>query len=141
MSYSQGKKLPEEITSNIMDTSKYNERVEKTKLALRRFQNYYTQYKYKLPDEWSVNSFQDFINIFHPIYQNKDLMNEDWFSEYHKMLFIDFLYEFRHVFGEYTGSQIGKGHDDFVLHVVKTVNQQLISPLEEMKKIKNSFIY
>ena len=140
MSYSQEKKLPEEITNNIMDTSKYNERVKKTKLALVAFKNYYSQYKYRLPDDWSVNSFQEFINILNPIFENKDLINEAWFSEYHKMLFTDFLHEFRQVFGEYTGSQIGKGHDGFVLHVVKTVNQQLISPLEEMKKLKNSII-
>lgn len=140
MSYSQEKKLPEEITSNIMDTSKYNERVEKTKIALRRFKNYYSQYRHKHPDYWTVNSFQDFINILNPIFENKDLINEPWFSDYHKILFIEFLYEFRSVFGEYTGSQMGRGHDDFVLHVVKTVNQQLISPLEEMKKIKKSII-
>ena len=126
--------IPEEIEPNIMDTKIYLERIKKTKKSLNVFKNYYAQFKYKLPDDWTVNAFQDFINIFVPIYENKDLMNEPWFKEHHKMLFRDFLFEFRQVFGEYIARQLGKGHDDFVYNVIKTVNQQLINRLEEMKK-------
>tara|TARA_B100000963_G_C22635213_1_gene677235 strand:+ start:127 stop:531 length:405 start_codon:yes stop_codon:yes gene_type:complete len=126
--------LPEEITENIIDTKKYFERVEKTKLALRRFERYYRQYKYILPEEWSVNSFQDFINIFIPIFENKDLVNEVWFKEYHKLLFQEFLVEFCVVFNKYTVLQYGKGYDDFVLKVIKVVKHNLILPLSEMKR-------
>ncbi len=126
--------LPEEIEPNIMDTNIYIERVKKTKRSLNTFKNYYAQFKYKLADGWTVNDFQDFINIFTPIYENKDFMNESWFKEHHKMLFKNFLFEFRQVFGEYIARQLGKGHDDFVYNVIKTVNQKLINPLEEMKK-------
>ena len=127
--------IPEDISRDIVDTKEYLERVEKTKKSLRRFENYYySYYRYKYPDDWTVNSFQDFINIFTPIYENKDLISELWFQQYYKMLFKDFLIEFRSVFGEYMGRQFGKGNDDFVFNVVKLVNQKLIGPLEEMNK-------
>ena len=127
--------IPEDISRDIVGTKEYLERVEKTKKSLRSFENYYySYYRYKYPDDWTVNSFQDFINIFTPIYENKDLISELWFQQYYKMLFKDFLIEFRSVFGEYMGRQFGKGHDDFVFNVVKLVNQKLIGPLEEMNK-------
>ena len=127
--------ITEDISRDIVDTKEYLERVEKIKKSLQRFENYYyTHYRYKYPDDWTVNSFQDFINIFTPIYENKDLISELWFQQYYKMLFKDFLIEFRDVFGKYVGRQLGKGHDNFVFNVVKQVNNKLIGPLEEMNK-------
>ena len=126
-------------SQNIIDSKKHIERIEKTKLALFRFKNYYAQHRFLLPEEWGINSFQEFINIITSIYQNKDLMQEEWFKEYHNILFIEFLIEFRKIFKEYTAIQFGRGNDDFVLKLIKILNQKLITPLEEMKQ--NMFIY
>ena len=122
------------IKPNIVDTKKYFERVEKTKLLLHRFKIHYEKYRFLLPEEWGINSFQDFIILLTPVYKNKDLMNEKWFKEYHKMIFIDFLEDFKEVFKEYTAIHFGRGNDEFVLNIIKSVNQKLIKPLEEMKK-------
>ena len=128
-----------DIKTNIIDAKLYFERVEKTKLLLHRFKRYYEQHMFALPEEWGINSFQDFIRLFTPIYKNRDLMNEKWFRKYHKMLFIDFLVEFKIVFKDFTKVHFGRGNDEFVLNIIKIVNQQLIKPLEEMKK--DMFLY
>ena len=126
--------LPEEITNNIIDTKLHLERVEKTKRALQVFHNYYQHFQQKLPEDWMVNDFQDFINILKPIIENKDFLNEAWFKKYHRALFYSFLRDFQEALGLYGARQFGKGSDEFVMHVIKVSNQNVTAPLTEMKK-------
>ena len=126
--------LPEEITNNIIDTKLHLERVEKTKRALKVFKNYYQHFQQKLPENWMVNDFQDFIDILKPIIDNKDFLNEAWFKQYHRDLFYSFLRDFQEALGLYGARQFGKGSDEFVMHVIKVSNQNVTAPLTEMKK-------
>lgn len=126
--------LPEEITDNIIDTKLHLERVEKTKRALRVFQNYYQHFQKKLPEDWMVNDFEDFIDILDPIIKNKDFLNEAWFKQYHRALFYSFLRDFQEALGLYGARQFGKGMDEFVMRVIKASNQNVTAPLTEMKK-------